>query len=179
MLGSGNAQTNDCDKVCSALCNCSVKPECVTPIEREMQRHLQLQSKLCNQLGQIADELPYRVDRQKLLLVARSIMPTVKRAHRFEENRIFPQIEARAGTLDGLKQSLERLQFEHWEDESFAEDLTDGLIKFVARPETTNTDTLSYMLRGFFEGLRRHIAFEVDHIMPLLRQRHPLQVISS
>jgi hypothetical protein len=27
------------------------------------------------------------------------------------------------------------------------------------------------MLRGFFEGLRRHIAFEREHIVPLLCKR--------
>ena len=31
-----------------------------------------------------------------------------------------------------------------------------------------NFEALSYMLRGFFEGLRRHIAFEVEHLMPIL-----------
>ena len=34
-----------------------------------------------------------------------------------------------------------------------------------------NIDKLSYMLRGFFEGLRRHIAFEKEHLVPLLMQK--------
>jgi len=170
-------RVEDCVKVCTVDCNCTTMPQCVSPIERKMQQHLKRQSQLCNQLEQIADELPYRVDHQRLLMVARSIMPTVKRAHSFEENRVFPQIEAQAGSTEALKHSLERLQFEHWEDESFAEELTDRLVKFVAHPETANTDTLSYMLRGFFDGLRRHIAFELEHILPLLRQREPLRVV--
>ena len=70
-----------------------------------------------------------------------------------------------------MKNALERLQYEHWKDESFAEEVSDGLIKFVSDSDHPSADTLAYMLRGFFEGLRRHIAFEVEHILlPLLRQ---------
>ena len=69
-----------------------------------------------------------------------------------------------------MQNALERLQYEHWKDESFAEEVSDGLIKFVSDSDHPSADTLAYMLRGFFEGLRRHIAFEAEHILPLLRQ---------
>jgi hemerythrin-like domain-containing protein len=165
----------NCSKQCSEDCNCSIMPDCVGPIETEMQQHFSKQLDLCRQLEEIADELPQKNDRQRILVVARSIFPTVKKAHRFEENRIFPHIEIKAEKQDSLKFSLERLQYEHWEDESFAEELSDGLIRFVADCEEPSTNTLAYMLRGFFEGLRRHIAFEAEHIMPLLRRKETAQ----
>ena len=160
----------DCAKPCSASCNCSIKPDCAGPIEREMKQHFSLQLELCDQLEAIADALPQTIDRQKLLIIARSIFPTLKMAHYFEEKRIFPHILVEAESQSNLNRSLERLKYEHWEDESFAEEVTDGLIKFVSDSTRPSADTLAYMLRGFFEGLRRHIAFESEYILPLLRQ---------
>ena len=80
-----------------------------------------------------------------------------------------------AESQSNLNRSLERLKYEHWEDESFAEEVSDGLIRFVSDPDHPSPDTLAYMLRGFFEGLRRHIAFESEHILPLLRRQEPNQ----
>ena len=161
----------ECSMPCTEDCNCGINPDCAGPIEREMQEHLLVQSQLCDQLEEIADTLPETTDHQKLLVIARSILPTVKTAHRFEEDRIFPHIKMEARDKDVLNLSLERLQYEHWEDESFAEELTDGLIRFVTENDEPSAVTLGYMLRGFFEGLRRHIAFEAEHILPLLRHQ--------
>ncbi len=171
MAKSHLKQMKDCSKPCTGSCNCGVNPVCVGPIEQEMQRYFSVQLDLCHQLEDIADALPQKIDRQKLLIVARSILPTVKTAHRFEEDRIFPHIKMQAKEKEALHISLERLQYEHWEDESFAEELCDGLIRFVTGCDEPSANTLAYMLRGFFEGLRRHIAFEVEHILPLLRVR--------
>jgi hemerythrin-like domain-containing protein len=161
----------DCDKPCSSICNCRNMPECAGPIEKAMQLHLSTQLELCQQLEAIADDLPKTIDHQNLLIVARKILPTIKEAHRFEERRIFPHIQVEAEDKEALTQSLERLKFEHWEDESFAEELSHGLINFVSECEEPSSITLAYMLRGFFEGVRRHIAFEVEHILPLLRRQ--------
>ena len=163
----------DCGKPCSETCNCGVKPDCAGPIEQEMKHHFSELYDLCNQLEEIADALPENVDGQKLLTIARRIFPTIKTAHYFEEKRIFPHIRVEAEAESDLFHSLERLQYEHWEDESFAEEVSDGLIRFVSDTDQPSPDTLAYMLRGFFEGLRRHIAFESEHILPLLR-RHEL-----
>ena len=161
----------ECSKPCTETCNCGTSLDCAGPIVREMQEHLFVQSQLCDQLEEIADALPETTDHQRLLVIARSILPTVKTAHRFEEDRIFPHIQMEARDKDSLNLSLERLQYEHWEDESFAEELTDGLIRFVTECDEPSAITLGYMLRGFFEGLRRHIAFEAEHILPLLRRQ--------
>lgn len=31
-----------------------------------------------------------------------------------------------------------------------------------------NAEAIGFMLRGFFEGLRRHIAFEREHVLPMI-----------
>ena len=125
------------------------------------------QLSLCNRLEDLADNLPDRFNSQTALIIARQIGPTIKQAHQFEEKTLFTLLPA---DEERTKQSLERLKFEHWEDEASAEDLADALISYArdAKPELAGK--LAYMLRGFFDNLRRHIAFESEHILPLIAQ---------
>lgn len=131
-------------------------------------RHLTLQLDLCNRLEELADALPANIVAQECLLLARSIVPVLRRAHQFEENLLFPAISHAFATDASIAGTLARLRCEHWEDESFAGELRDGLIGFLKDPGRCNIDALAYMLRGFFEGLRRHVAFDREHILPLL-----------
>lgn len=126
------------------------------------------QMQLCEELERLADALPDHIENQQCLHTARSIYPEIKRSHDFEEKVLFPAARAFDAENLGLFSTLERLRYEHWEDESFAEELTEALISFVTEPEKRNPEKLAYMLRGFFEGLRRHIAFEREHLIPLL-----------
>ncbi len=119
-------------------------------------------------LESIADSLPEDTDSQVILSLSRKIFPTVKTAHEFEEQRLFTLLEHKLGNGEELSRNLERLQFEHLEDESYAEEVADSLMGYVTDPKSQNPDALSYMLRGFFEGVRRHIAFEAEHILPML-----------
>ncbi|NDW04440.1 hypothetical protein GTK09_08345 [Jiella sp. 40Bstr34] len=147
----------------------------------------------------IADGLPDDLDAQQTLHVARSIGPGIRRAHRFEEDTVFPVLKTSRDASPELSGTLQRLHFEHWEDESFGDELADKLIDYVrtraaakhckasqagfprrmgsfgivaAEPAGSSAnpaaEALGYMLRGFFEGLRRHIAFEEEHLVPLL-----------
>ncbi len=134
----------------------------------QMHDHLGAQTTLCHVLETIADRLPNDIDTQECLIVARSIYPIVKRAHAFEEAELFPLLQSRRQEDTALNEAIGRLQFEHWEDESFAGEVAEALTEFVRHRETANAEALGYMLRGFFEGLRRHIAFEREHIFPIL-----------
>jgi len=138
------------------------------PMARKMSEHMNLIFNLCCQLEHIADQLPDNVDKQDCLLVARSIHPVVKHAHEFEENVLFPVLREKIHDDQLLEQTLQRLQGEHLEDESYAEEVHHGLISFVSGLSEVSIDSLSYMLRGFFEGMRRHLAFEREHVLPLL-----------
>jgi iron-sulfur cluster repair protein YtfE (RIC family) len=129
--------------------------------------HLSEQALLCDALESIADSLPVNVDTQFCLQVARRLYPTVKQAHEFEENQLFPALEKSARRAE-VKVTLERLRGEHWEDESYAMEVQEALTEFVMGPERFHHDALGYMLRGFFEGLRRHIAFEKEYLLPIL-----------
>lgn len=129
---------------------------------------LALQLQLCEKLELLADSLPNKLDEQNCLVVAKSILPVLIDAHDFEENVVFPALNLHITDKDRLDTTLERLKFEHWEDESFAEELRVCLVDLVKDRDLNQVNSISYMLRGFFEGVRRHVAFEREHIMPLL-----------
>lgn len=129
--------------------------------------HLKTQHALCDALEKIADDLPSKVDRQECLHLAKSIFPIIKRAHDFEETRIFP-ILSNSNYQVNSELILARLHSEHWEDESYALELQDALMEFAANSSTSNAEALGYMLRGFFGSLRRHIASEEEFFNPRL-----------
>lgn len=139
-------------------------------IAKRLCEHMNLNYNLCCQLEHIADGLPDNVDKQECLYVARSIIPVVKHSHEFEENVLFPLLREKAGDSKELEKTLDRLQGEHWEDESYASEIHNGLISFVSDLADCNVESLSYMLRGFFEGMRRHLAFEREHVLPMLHR---------
>lgn len=125
---------------------------------------------LCDTLEEIADSLPDNIDRQVCVHTARVIGPIIDRAHRMEEDVIFPALEPFGVLVIDLKATLERLRIEHAGDESFAEELVEVLMSYGAGNPVHNAEATGYMLRGFFESLRRHIAFESELLGPILLQ---------
>lgn len=127
------------------------------------------QLELCDRLEEIADSLPTQFDRQRCIEAATTLGPMIRNQHRREEQVLFPWIALRNGVDKPLETTLARLTSEHFEDECFAEELADTLQRLGAG-EPVNTEALGYMLRGFFEGMRRHIAFEQDHLLAALTE---------
>lgn len=134
-----------------------------------LNQHLSVQTGLCDALEDFADRLPDDVTADECLAFAQMVYPTVHRAHQFEENVLFPILARRQQNHAQMKITLDRLHGEHWEDEAFAEEIAQALRDFAhVADDKKNADMLGYMIRGFFEGLRRHIAFEREHIVPIL-----------
>lgn len=134
----------------------------------QLTSNLNAQLELCTSLENLADNLPDNVDVQNCLMLADNIYPILQKSHKFEESVVFPELSNRFQNDQKLMETLKRLRFEHWEDESFAKDLHDSMVLFANTRKPESVDSLSYMLRGFFEGIRRHIAFELEYIAPLL-----------
>jgi hemerythrin-like domain-containing protein len=122
---------------------------------------------LCAELEQIADSLPANVNRQKCIYAAKALGPMIKGLHHYEENVLFPALETR-GLAGDLAKTLARLKFEHFEDECFAEELSERLLLLGSGDGEVNMEATGYMLRGFFEAIRRHIAFEREHLLDKL-----------
>jgi len=138
-----------------------------TEIRLKLDRHFKSQLGLCALLEDIADSLPHNVSRNNCMLAAQNIQPIVQAAHTFEEQYLFPRLLKDGHTQEELEPVLARLHAEHCEDESYGDEIVDALEELTS-DQLANIDKLSYMLRGFFEGLRRHIAFEQEHLLPLL-----------
>jgi hemerythrin-like domain-containing protein len=117
------------------------------------------QMSLCDALERIADSLPHRLDRPHCQQVANLICPLIGRAHAAEEALMFPQLAALRG--DGC-QVVERLRLEHIEDECFAEEVQFELQQIATGQPVLAPEATGYMLRGFFEGLRRHVRHELE-----------------
>lgn len=138
------------------------------PVQVLLKAHLD-QLALCDRLEEIADSLPDQVNRQKCIYAALALGPMIRGLHKFEEEVVFPLIAAEHVGDELTTRTLNRLKFEHCEDECFAEELIEALHDLGAGKRDMNMEATGYMLRGFFEALRRHIAFENEL---LLRWRH-------
>jgi hypothetical protein len=120
--------------------------------------------KLCDALEAIADALPSRLDRLQCLAVASSLVPLLRECHRFEEEHVFPVFARRRGGGE----IVARLKAEHLEDDCAAEDLSEALLGYGHGRPVENPEAFGYMLRALFGAMRRHIAFERDHLLPKL-----------
>lgn len=138
-----------------------------------LEHHLHVQDNLCTALEALADGLPAEVRSDDCLALARSIYPIVHRSHVFEEHELFPFLKAHCADEPDLGPTLDRLHGEHWEDEAFAEEVHHELVAFAADRTAVNVEKLGYMLRGFFVGVSRHLAFEREHVLPMLARVEP------
>jgi len=137
-------------------------------LTRTLSVNLDRQLAVCKRLENLADQLPDNVDATECLCVAKEMIDCLAEAHKFEESILFPILEEKFCQDHQLAKTLDRLRSEHLEDEGFAEELKTCLDDFTRTGETDNVNLLGYMLRGFFEGVRRHTAFEREHILPML-----------
>jgi hemerythrin-like domain-containing protein len=71
---------------------------------------------------------------------------------------------------------------EHVRDEDVSSELLEELTFVAEQGRARNADMLGYMLRGLFEGQRRHIAWENTVVVPAARrllQQDDLQSLSE
>jgi hypothetical protein len=122
---------------------------------------------LCDQLESIADSLPSSVDRLACMRVANSLLPFLREWHRYEEDVLYPAFEHGSSHSLQAAETLTRLRAEHIQDECAAEEITEHLLWLGHGGEVKNPEALGFMLRAFFSAVRRHIAFECEHIAPL------------
>ena len=123
---------------------------------------------LCMLLEQFADRLsPWRPPEEGRALL-REANGVVNLAHRFEEDAVFPHLRRKHPRDWRMSEMLSRLEGEHVEDRAYALELLETLEALRERGDP-DAETFGYMLRGFFMGLRRHIAFEREHLLPILK----------
>lgn len=125
-----------------------------------------LQNELCDLLEAIADGLPHQFDRS-LAQVSVSLLETGMPGHmRLEEEALFPMLRRRIPIDHQLHSALACLEHEHDRDGAALVEIIDGLRSAIDAGSVTNPDMLGYMLRGFFDSQRRHIAWEEAVVLP-------------
>ena len=137
-----------------------ITPLAIIEHERDQQR------KLCRSLELIADQLPNEVDRslcQKTYDKLRSKLPIY---HQNEE-ALFGLIGRRASRSMGLDAILTQVSEEHAIHNCYAEEFYELLDALNAQRHNQNYDMIGYMLRCFFETIRRHLQWEELTLMPL------------
>jgi len=122
--------------------------------------------RLCEALEELADSLPGQVDPLKCIGIASTLVPLLRSVHQYEEEIIYPAYEAAVGSSAG--QTSSRLRAEHLEDQCFADEVTEVLMAIGHGKAIENAEVVGFMLRGLFETIRRHVAFESEHILPLI-----------
>ncbi len=136
-------------------------------IEKE---HLQEQT-LCDQLEQIADDLLEPIDPVLARMSVAALRQCVRRHLVLEEGYLYPVLTKRLRRGELETDLLNQIREEHANDECLAYDTADQLERAAERGRAENPEMLGYMLHGFFECRRRHIAWEDAVVLPLARSR--------
>lgn len=157
--------TPDCVERCVLACACAPSRDAIC---LHVRRFYAEKSMLCDELEAIADSLPSRLDRLKCLDLASRLIPLLRAAHLYEEELIFPAFVEGSGSASAAGTVL-RLKSEHLYDEGCAEELTEELMRIGHGGRIDNAEALGFMLRAFFGTVRRHIAFEIDHVLASAR----------
>ncbi len=143
----------------------------LTPLGRLADVHAR-QLRVCDILERIADALPRPPSRLVCLRLLDILTVDMPLHHADEEGGLFPLLRRRTEADDGIDAVLERLSIEHTEDEALLPEVLETLQALAddVGPER-EPDIAGYVLRGYFESQRRHIAWEEDVVMPLARNR--------
>lgn len=157
---------SDCFDQCSLAAGC---PPLRDALCRRMSRIHAEKTYICDELEAIADSLPYQVDRLKCLGVANRLIPILRDAHRYEEEVLFPAFERDSASRAVRIATVRRLKSEHVCDEGAADEITEELMRIGHGGDIDNPEALGFMLRAFFVTVRRHMAFEAEHIFPATR----------
>ena len=130
---------------------------------------------LCTQLENIADSLGGQVDRHQCAVMASQIQKTMNEVHGFEKTILFPVLSQAINAENAfdderlaLSGFLAQLKDEHEEDVCLTGEVVEALGQFAKDPDKVSHDAIGYLLRGFFVGIRRHLAFEHEVFQSVL-----------
>ncbi len=140
------------------------------PLDILVHEHVR-QEWLCDVLETIADGLPGKLECALAATVAKVLRIDVPLHHEDEEEGLFPLLCQRAAPEDNIDAVIRQLCREHLADDTYCDDLIDLLEALADGRPPQNPEMAGYMIRGFFESYRRHIAFENVVVIPLARAR--------
>lgn len=123
--------------------------------------------RLCRNLEEVAGSLPFEIDEKLCRDVSEKVVPLLAKTQDFEEQVLFPDLDRNAGSCF-TAMMIERLKNEHRCDRLAAVEISLTLKAMLDGHCGLSFETLGYMLRGFFECVRRHVAAEKEMIDQLI-----------
>lgn len=115
------------------------------------------QRALADLLEAVADGLPDQVNPASATLAASLLRDSVIRRTALEEETLFPLVEARAAEGSPLARAVALARREHRDCAGRAIELAEELDELAREGRARNPDALGFMLRAFFDALRRHL----------------------
>lgn len=122
---------------------------------------------VCDQLEAIADYLPNRIDIRRVLSAMQFLRIKLPVYHRDERNGLFPLLKRRAPRSSGIEKIIARMEICQIDDEDYAQEVVELLEALAGDNLIANPTAAGYLLRGFFQGYRRYLAFQRLTILPL------------
>ena len=134
---------------------------------------------LCDRLETIADRLPDNLNHFTVETVAYELRAKLPRLHMHMEQQLFPILKKRALPEDGIEEIIDGFTHEHAMDDGYVlgvlgvlEILDQSSRSQIAADQTAeNYEAVGYLLRGFFEALRRHLRWQRFIVLRLARLR--------
>lgn len=120
---------------------------------------------LCDQLEDIADRLPGRVTAAETKALAKAILAGLADTHAEEELALLPALAM--SPKPELRRLAQRLRQEYDADTQSALELAEVLVSLNGRQPLLSPDATGYLLRAFFESVRRHVRSEQDLLILL------------
>lgn len=126
-----------------------------------------MERSLCDLLEEIADVLPVTQNRLVVLPVIDMLRNTMGLHRALQEGFFLPLLVERCGASDPAESLCDQIETEHAADEALALDIADQLEEAIGTGRFRNPNMLGYMLYAYFEGRRRHMAWEEAVVFPL------------
>lgn len=114
----------------------------------------------CDMLELIADGLPGSVPLALCNRLVVSLVRLVTETHVQENQVLLPMLLA--SERAEMRQAAERLRQEHDYDDQVAIEVEEALVDLVSGRSVLSPDATGYLLRSFFESIRRHVYAEMD-----------------
>jgi hemerythrin-like domain-containing protein len=130
----------------------------------------------CDLLEGIADGLPNDFPRAHCQMLASSVADLLRATHVVEDRVLMPLLLA--SDHNGLRMAAERLRQEHEFDDQAAMEVEEALNDLLLGRSIMSPDATGYLLRSFFESVRRHVNAEqnllyfLEDITPTNRSLH-------
>lgn len=124
------------------------------------------QMELCDRVERMAERLPLH-DLDGPISLAADIAAILKRAHEFEENQLFPALEAMSPPVRPLLMTFR----DHHKRDRVSSDTVCTALDRIASIDGPDVKTLKAELFAFAEALRRHVQFEEAIAMALFASR--------